>query len=304
MTEYRFGLIGFPLEHSWSPRLHQAALAGLDLAGEYRLYPIPPLPEGKTALQELLARLRTGAVGGLNVTIPHKQAVLPLLDELTQAAREIGAVNTIFCQSGRLVGDNTDAPGFYTDLKRLTAFKELLSVDTQPAALVLGAGGSARAVVYSLQQAGWQVTIAARRLEQAQELAGRYQLAAAVGHTGNPVTTAIRLEQSALHSFCSINPAISLVVNTTPVGMSPEISASPWPAELAFPQVAVVYDLVYNPAETALVRAARAAGLQAYTGLGMLVEQAALAFERWTGQIAPREMMRLAVATVGREGPT
>ena len=150
---FHLGLIGWPLGHSYSPKLHQAALHALELAGEYLLYPIPPLPKGEAILTELLVQIRRGDLQGLNVTIPHKQAIIPFLDEITPVARAIGAVNTIFQREGRLVGDNTDAPGFLADLKRLAP--ELFLAQKRRA-LVLGAGGSARAVIYALAHADWQ----------------------------------------------------------------------------------------------------------------------------------------------------
>lgn len=263
----RLGLIGWPLGHSLSPRLHAAALSAAGLQGEYRLYPVPPLPGGAIALSGLLGDLRQGRLDGLNVTIPHKQSVLPLLGELSAAARAIGAANTLYFRQGKLVGDNTDAPGFLADLARLGFGGQN--------ALVLGAGGSARAVCFALLGAGWQVTVTARRFEQAGSLAASLSAASAPLH-------ALPLEPATL------TRPFSLIINTTPLGMSPDVGASPWPDGVPFPTGAAVYDLVYNPAETALVRSARRAGLCAATGLGMLVEQAALSFELWTGKNVPR----------------
>ncbi len=271
----RLGLTGWPLGHSLSPRLHAAALRALELPGEYRLYPAPPLPQGEEALAQLLGNLRRGELYGLNVTIPHKQSVLPLLDELAPAACAIGAANTLWMRAGRLVGENTDAPGFLADLKRL-GFE---AAPGERRALVLGAGGAARAVVYALAQAGWQVRVAARRVEQA---AGLAELSERVA--------ALLWQPAAL-----VEEPCALLVNATPLGMFPQTDASPWPEELPFPAGVAVYDLVYNPAETRLVRAARAAGLRAANGLGMLVEQAALAFEVWTGRAVPRRALWEAV---------
>ena len=154
-------------------------------------------------------------------------------------------------------------------------------------ALVIGAGGSACAVVYTLVRKGWRVTIAARRLEQAQELAYRY-----LGGGPEAIISAIKLSKS---EIISLEMPISFIVNTTPIGMWPNIDDSPWPENLSLSNDAMVYDLVYNPSETKLVKEARAAGLIAVTGLGMLIEQAALAFERWTGIPANRDAMRNAV---------
>ena len=274
------GLVGWPLGHSLSPRLHEAALAALNLPGEYRLYPAPPFPEGQAPLAELLDQVRKGILHGLNVTIPHKQNVLPLLDELTPTAAAIGAANLIYLKAGRLTGDNADAAGFLADLRRCGLAAPASGSQT---ALVLGAGGSTRAIVYALVKDGWQVWIAARRIEQASAL-----------------TASLQGPQLAIHVLPlradALSGAYDLIVNTTPVGMFPDIDSSPWPADLPFPARAGVYDLVYNPFETALVRQARAAGLRAANGLGMLVEQAAAAFEIWTGQAAPLSAMWAAVA--------
>ena len=156
----QLGLIGYPLGHSLSPRIHEAALESSGLEGNYSLFPIEP--DDRQALGSILVRVRNREIAGLNVTIPHKQNVMPILDELTPTARAIGAVNTIFLRDHKLVGDNTDAPGFLSDLKRfLTAETQRHGVFN---VLVLGAGGSARAVVYALLHDNWNVTIVARRL--------------------------------------------------------------------------------------------------------------------------------------------
>jgi shikimate dehydrogenase len=183
----------------------------------------------------------------------------------------VGAVNTLFFQEGKLVGENTDVPGFTADLQRF-----LTALPVKDAhALVLGAGGSARAVVCALGGAGWQVRVAAHRLEQCQEVVGRFsELGYAV--------QAVSLSLPNLGETLAENP-IQLVVNTTPLGMGRLADASPWIDGLAFPQNCLVYDLVYNPAETVLMRQARAAGLRAANGWGMLLEQAALSFACWTG---------------------
>lgn len=268
---WRLGLIGYPLAHSLSPQLHSAALQAAGLAGEYALYPIRPLPDGQAELTSLLLRLWRGEVQGLNVTIPHKQTVLPLLDQLTPAAQAIGAVNTLWSEAGVLWGDNTDAPGFMADLRRFLgkAYGRL------PYALVLGAGGSARAVAYGLAQDGWTVMVAARRREQATDLAQRLSSVAAGS------VTAVALSA---HTLPDIAAGMGLIVNTTPLGMTPNVNRSPWPEGITWPEGTAVYDLVYNPRETRLVQQARAAGARATTGMGMLSEQAALSFTRWTDQ--------------------
>lgn len=296
------GLIGYPLGHSLSPLLHQAALKASELAGDYRLFPIPPLPEGAPALQELLAQMREGQIHGLNVTIPHKQNILEYMDKLTPPASAIGAVNTIFSFGGQLVGDNTDAPGFKADL-----YSQLDIPRDARSAIVLGAGGSARAVVYALLREGWQVAVAARRILQARLLVESLEHRVHIGdmqidEPSPPRNTlmAIDINPSGLMDYLSTYTSLKsrnlLIVNTTPIGMVPDEDACPWPVEVPFPQATFVYDLVYNPPETALVRMARAQGIPATTGLGMLVEQAALAYERWTGCPASREAMHASVS--------
>jgi shikimate dehydrogenase len=277
MTEhFSLGLIGYPLAHSISPALHRAALQAAGLQGDYHLFEVPPLPEGEAALADLLGSLQRGELQGLNITIPHKQNLFSLLDDITPAAHKIGAVNVIFCQEGKSYGDNTDAAGFFGDLQRFLSRENRL---TQPGqALVLGAGGSARAVVYALNAAGWTVTISARRIEQAQALADAID-------PGQ--INAINLDTASLRSISKVD----LVVNTTPLGMHPHTTVSPWPEDIPLPQGAAVYDLVYNPSQTNLIQAARSSGLPASSGLRMLVEQAALSFERWTGRPASRQAM-------------
>jgi shikimate dehydrogenase len=270
----KLGLIGYPLGHSLSPKIHTAAMKACGLDGDYCLFPVEP-QDGR-GLQDLLQRVRTGEITGLNVTIPHKQNVIEFMDELTSTAKAIGAVNTIYVRGDTLVGDNTDAFGFLADLKRfLTLDSNSLLLEVQKDALVLGAGGSARAVVYALLNDGWKVSLAARRIEQAEQLTDSFK-------DQNMKTT----------DFSDLRPStFDLLVNTTPIGMSPNIDQSPWPQGVSFPKAAVIYDLVYNPRETQLVREARSQGLHATTGLGMLIEQAALAFELWTGKAPPRETL-------------
>ena len=271
--DFRLGLIGYPLGHSLSPKIHTAALKACGLDGDYSLFPVTP--EDKNGLNDLLNRVRSYEIQGLNVTIPHKQSVIEFMDELSPTAQAIGAVNTIYLREDKLIGDNTDASGFLADLKNF------LPPETQshrdPNALVLGAGGSARAVVYALTNDGWNVTISSRRLEQAEELAKSLPLS-------RLQSTKYRPNDFPLSTF-------DLLVNTTPVGMTPNIDQSPLPENPELSPHIKIYDLVYNPRETKLVRNARLQGLRATTGLGMLIEQAALAFEKWTGHNPPRDIL-------------
>lgn len=272
----QLGLIGYPVSHSLSPRIQNAALRACGLEGEYSLFPIAP--DNMEGLKDLLNRVRSGGVTGFNVTIPHKQNVIAYMDDLTPTARAIGAVNIIYMRHGKLIGDNTDALGFLSDLNRVLAVSKS-KIEYRKSAIVLGAGGSARSVVHALLSDGWKVTLAARRLEQAEQLSDSFPN--------------YRLQLTDFSSFI-LHPS-SLIVNTTPLGMTPNIETSPLPENSTLPADTFVYDLVYNPRETKLVRVARAQGLSATTGLGMLIEQAALGFELWTGNKLPSEIFRNAV---------
>ncbi len=273
MIEYRLGLLGYPLEHSYSPSLHRAALEAFNLCGGYELFSIPPTPQGRQELHRLLARMRRGELQGLNVTIPHKVTAAHLLDELSQAARVIGAVNAILARDGRLVGENFDSPAFMADLSYQLERAGLAGLSNLPGrrALVLGAGGAARAVAYGLLAHGWQLKVAARRPEAAQELRQAFREL--------PDLNTCRLPDLANQDL----DGTGLIVNATSAGMFPYVTTSAWPEQVALPAGAMVYDLVYNPTETSLLARARQAGLPACNGLGMLVRQAALSFQAWTG---------------------
>jgi len=283
--KYSFGLLGYPLGHSLSPQIHAAALQTLGLQGNYHLYPV----EHEKELPEIINQLRQGTIQGLNVTIPYKRSVIDFMDVLTPTARSIGAINTISSRQNQLIGDNTDAGGFLADLRRLSWSSE---GDQLQHALVLGAGGSARAVAYALFKQGWQLTIAARRIEQA-EVLGKSLTNLLTRRDEQSLVEYINLDRTALSNF---RRAPNLIVNTTPLGIYPHENANPWPNVLALPAQAAVYDLVYNPVETEFTCAAREAGLRTASGIGMLVEQAALSFEIWTGQSAPRTEMHASLA--------
>lgn len=283
----KLGLIGYPLEHSLSPRIHQAALRALKLEGEYSLFPLAADQVFPQNLSALLEQVRRGEIQGLNVTVPYKQVVIPYLDRLTPTAAAVGAVNTIYSQDQQLVGENTDVPGFLADLQRFLGDRQSLNpVDKQ--VLVLGAGGAARAVVFALCSMSWKVGLAARRYIQAQELAEGY--GTRVSHN------CIRIVAYDAPGLHEASEHLSLLVNTTPLGMWPQVDASPWLAGVPLPSQAYVYDLVYNPAQTRLLELANQAGLRTSNGIGMLVEQAAMAFECWTVRQAPRQAMLSAVS--------
>ncbi|MFT3891257.1 MAG: shikimate dehydrogenase [Anaerolineales bacterium] len=291
LPTFKLGLIGYPVSHSLSPKIQNAALAACELDGDYSLFPIPP--DDIQGLRDLLARVRSSEITGLNVTIPHKQNVIPLLDELTSTAQSIGAVNVIYMKDGKLIGDNTDAQGFLSDLKKFMAgapspvFWDDVGSVREKSALILGAGGSARSVVYALYNDGWDVAVNARRIEQAEQLVSQFK-----------GVKASNLNFEMLPPFNKLKITLSnfqLIVNTTPVGMTPKINQSPLPRNVSPSKYTMIYDLVYNPRETKLVRNARAKGNHATTGLGMLIEQAALGFAIWTGRIPPLEILYQAV---------
>jgi shikimate dehydrogenase len=274
--------------------MHNAAAAALGLNLVY--LPLPVHPDDLTT-----AVLALPALGflGVNVTVPHKQAVMSTLAEIDPAAQLIGAVNTIRIERGqqgrgvKLVGFNTDGLGLLVDWR-----ERGIEVDGRDC-LVLGAGGSARAVVYALAAAGGRVALFARRPEQAQQLiadlvrsADFSRLPAEAGTTNIRGYGWEELAQVAAHATAP------LIINTTPVGMTPQVDASPWPETLPLPAGSFVYDLVYNPAETKLMQQAQAAGCEAANGLGMLLHQGAEAFYLWTGQ---RPDTRVMAAALKRE---
>jgi shikimate dehydrogenase len=312
------GLIGWPVEHSRSPAMHNAAFAALGLDWRYILLPTPP-----DQIEAVVARIRSGELQGANVTIPHKQAVMPLLDEIDPAAQAVGAVNTIVKQSARLIGFNTDTLGFKRSL-----IETGVEVNDQPCA-VLGAGGSARAVVYVLRELGAHVTVYARDVAKAQAMLNSLTVPSlsiechsearsaeeSLPLIGNPVDDhgdsslpAKRVAQndtidrvSQLTQLSDIDPTTSLIVNTTPVGLSPNADASLWSDDVPFPKQVLIFDLLNNPTITRLMKQAAQAGLRAVNGWDMLVYQGAAAFEKWTGVEPPVDVMKQALAQSMKE---
>ncbi len=270
------GLFGWPVTHSISPQMHNAAFVARQMNWRYLAFAVAPdrVPQAVAALPAL-------GLKGVNVTVPHKQAVMPHLQHWTPAAEAIGAVNTIVVErDGQLTGDNTDGAGFIADLQ---------AHNVDPAgqrALVIGAGGSARAVVYGLAEAGVKsVKILNRTFEKAVDLAAAMQ---------------------SYFPDCSIDSAAfpddvtgsaqdaDLIINCTSLGMEPRIEGLPWEENVEFREDQIVYDLVYNPAMTRLLQLASTDGATAIGGLGMLVYQGAIAWEKWTGETAPVEAMQQA----------
>jgi shikimate dehydrogenase len=275
-TPTHVGIIGYPVEHSLSPKMHTAAFRALELKWNYSLLPVAPEGVG-----EAIQMIRQRGWRGINVTIPHKQAVMPLLDSVNIHADIIGAVNTIVNENGRLVGYNTDWIGF------LEALKEANFDPTNCRAVLLGAGGAARAVLYALLERGATVTIANRDPRKAEVLAVE------VATQFDRDIAVLALDDTA--GLQAVMNDATLLVNSTSVGMSPHSNADPLPSGLVFPFHLTVYDLVYNPRETQLLKRARAAGATGIDGLGMLVHQGAEAFRLWTGLDAPIQVMRRAI---------
>lgn len=264
-------VLGDPVAHSRSPAMHNAAFAALGLDYVYVACRVPPERVG-----DAVAGLRALDFAGANVTIPHKQAVMPHLDTVSDTAQRIGAVNTIVNRDGALHGDNTDAPGFRRSIKAD------LGMDlTGSRCLVLGAGGSARAVLVALVDAGARsITVANRTVARAEQLVGAF-----AGELGD-----CSLAEAPLDGDGAFRDAVGeadLIVNCTSVGMDDDAA----PFDLGLLSGSAVYDLIYTR-ETALVRVARAAGAPAANGLGMLLYQGAAAFEQWTGRDAPIDVMR------------
>lgn len=268
-----FGLLGYPVAHSVSPPMHNAAFRALDLNCVYAAFPVHP-----SLLGEAAAAIRALGLGGVNVTVPHKETVLSFLDQLAEEARLIGAVNTIVVRDGKLIGHNTDAGGF---LRSLT--EEGFTVPGKKV-VVLGAGGAARAVAAQLALAGAERIAFINRTPAHAEV-----LAELV--SGRGCGTAVRPWSDRRLSAREIGAA-DLVVQTTPLGMHPHVDDGP-PVEAGwFRAGQVVYDVVYNPRRTRFLRTAAGAGARTVSGLGMLLYQGVQAFELWTGRAAPVDVMR------------
>jgi shikimate dehydrogenase len=276
-------LIGWPIGHSISPAIQNAAFKAFGFAGDYSLLPV----EREADLSEAIAGLKADLNWmGANVTVPYKEKIIPLLQGLEGAAARLKAVNTILRWGDKLIGHNTDMPAFLADLDR-----NGMEFRGRPA-LVIGSGGAARAVVRGLVESRCQVSLVAVIREQAEALAREL---------GDGLVDVLAWDDPALRDRARM---AGLVVNTSPVGMWPKVDDSPWPDTVPFPEKAYVYDLVYNPAETRFLREAGGRGLKTAGGLGMLVEQAAQSFKIWTGADAPREVMMQAAkkALSEREG--
>lgn len=263
------GIFGDPVEHSFSPAMHNAAFHALGMNWCYVPFHVTP-----ERLGEAVAGIRALKLRGVNVTVPHKEAVMKHLDHVDEQARLIGAVNTIVNEEGVLTGYNTDGAGFVRSLDEAG-----IGVAGARVA-VLGAGGASRAVCFSLLQAGVSaLNIVNRTLEKAVRLSRELNAVRAVAEASDKME----------------NPeGIDLLVNTTSLGLRPE---DPAPADVSLLESGVaVCDLIYNPPETPLLKGARLRGASTLNGLGMLIWQGAIAFELWTDRKAPVEVMKKALS--------
>lgn len=282
-------LFAHPAGHSLSPALHHAALAAVGWSGSYRAEDISPkqLPARIAALRT--AAVAGGVVYGANLSLPHKVAALPLLDGLTPAAREIGAVNTLFFRGAQLHGDNTDALGL-----RAALLEAGYRPQPQHQVVLLGAGGAARAALWVLREWSVPTLILARTPHKAQALAQEWAQVDWLPRS-MALTSASEVDWS----------QIGLILNASSAGLErPEQTPLPLGTEQwrMLPPDALVYDMVYRPAVTGLMRDAQAQGVRTAGGLGMLAHQAALAFERWTGErVAVQVMLQAAAATLTAE---
>ena len=267
---WRLGLIGDPVAHSLSPAMQNAGLEALGIPGRYEGW-----QTDADAIPERIVSLRAADILGANVTVPHKQVVIPHLDGITALARRVGAVNTIVHDGDRLIGDNTDVYGFATALSAVSG--ELAG----RTALIFGAGGASRAVVVGLERLGLgRIVIANRNIDRAEALIDELgcQTGAAIGVDGDALIETLA--------------TAAVVVNATALGWHPGETPLPLDLLAALPDDAHITDLAYR--ETDLLAAARARGLSASDGLEMLILQGAQALHLWTGRDAPVDAMRQA----------
>lgn len=271
------GVFGYPIEHSLSPPMHNAAFSYLGLDYCYLAFSVRP-----EDLKQAVESVRALNLVGVNVTIPHKERVLPYLDEVSREAKLIGAVNTIRNKGGKLIGYNTDLSGFLTSLKQAGFNPKGKKV------VVIGAGGAARAVSFALSQEGiHSLFILNRTLEKAESLTKMVKKSI--------INLNIRALPLRKKELIKAIEGADLLVNATSLGMVPKTSQSPLAGFGLLPKSLVVYDLVYNPVETRLIRLAKKSKGKAIGGLETLIQQGAKSFEIFTGLKAPEEVMRKVV---------
>ncbi len=266
-------IIGDPIAHSLSPAMHNAAYQKMGLDYIY----LPLLVKAEN-LKQAVEGLRALNFRGFNVTMPHKVAIIPLLDSLDTLAEKIGAINTVVNDDGQLRGYNTDGPG---------ALQAMLERGIEPAGkntVILGAGGASRAISYILARRGTKLTILNRR----QELDWADDIAAFIRED---LKMDVRVMELGFEQLKEALAGAAILVNATSVGMSPEATSSPVPAEM-LKEALTVFDVIYSPPKTRLLREAEAAGCRTIDGVDMLAWQGVLGFELFTGQPVPLELMR------------
>ncbi|MGA7936861.1 MAG: shikimate dehydrogenase [Kovacikia sp.] len=271
------GVIGYPVEHSLSPVMHNAAIA--DLGVDYVYIPLPVKPED---LEQAINGFAAIGLQGFSITIPHKQAILPLLTEVSDIARGIGAVNTVWKTDTGWSGTNTDVEGFLAPLRKLDRDW------TQVKAVILGNGGAARAVIAGCAQLGCAEIQVVGRDDQKLET---------FLHSWIHSPLSVNLQVHTWNKLPKLLPETHLLVNTTPIGMSPQVERSPLsPAEIErlSPHL-IAYDLIYTPSPTRFLQQARQQGCVAIDGLEMLVQQGAAALKIWLQQPVPVNVMRQAL---------
>jgi shikimate dehydrogenase len=267
------GIIGDPIEHTMSPAIHNAAFQAMGLDYVYVAFDVKG--EG---LRQAIEGMRALGMRGMSVTIPHKVAALPLMDKLDPLAEKIGAVNTVVNDNGILTGYNTDATGF---------LQAMLEKGVDPAGknvTIVGAGGASRAVSFILADRGASPVI----LNRIEEIDWAIDLAARISESFGKDVEALELTSD---NLAGVLEKTEILVNATSVGMSPNVDNTPVPADLLRADL-TVYDIVYNPVKTRLLQNAEAAGATIISGVDMLVWQGVVAFEKWTGQKPPVEIMK------------
>ncbi len=264
------GLIGHPISHSFSPLIHNFAFELLGLNYKYLTFDV--LPEN---LGDALRGIIALGITGVNVTIPHKESVIANLNDVSPEARIIGAVNTIVNDNQRLIGYNTDVFGFTESIKK---YKEIIS---NAPVFIFGAGGSARAVIYSLitNFQPERIVIANRNISRAEGIA-RY-FSQVLGYKN------FEIKEFFFPEIAGDIKSSRLIVNTTPIGMHPNINDLPVQSDEIFHEAQIVYDLVYNPPMTKLLKVAQNKGAEVVSGIDMLILQAGKSFELWTGKEMP-----------------
>lgn len=278
------GIIGWPVSHSLSPAMHNRAFLESGLSA-WCYVPMPVCHYPHSRVKEAIFGLRALGFQGANVTVPYKEAVLPYLDEISQSAAAIGAVNTIVVDAQqRLIGHNTDSVGFIRDL----ADHQIRPKDVN--VLILGAGGSARAITYGLLSHHCQeITILNRTKSKADQLASTFR----ESFKSASINTGQLTKESLIK-----NARKNLIINTTSLGLNETKHEMPWHEDIHFSSEQIVYDLIYHPKMTTLLKHANGCGARVINGLGMLIYQGAAAFEIWTGHTAPVQAMKDAVLNV------